>query len=171
MNSLDQTVDHYNRIKNNTKPVEFELVEKEVAEIDLQLEKAEHALSWNSQGIRCNTIRLFFHFFNFLSFDPGIWNYMENLRGVVTDLSMRVSKSQQNVTTIQKMMDKWNDKPMFVRCNEPKAEGLLNMKGGTKASLSLKLYVLVPSLPKYRNHCSSGRILKIHPGSNHCTKM
>eukprot|EP00095_Tigriopus_kingsejongensis_P007513 maker-scaffold103_size370364-snap-gene-1.20 protein:Tk07513 transcript:maker-scaffold103_size370364-snap-gene-1.20-mRNA-1 annotation:"dynein beta ciliary-like" len=107
VNSLDQTVDHYNKIKNHTKPVEFELVEKEVSEIDDQLEKAEHALNWNSEGI---------------------WSYMENLRALVTDLSLRVSKCQQNVLIIKKLMDKWNDKPMFERCREPKTEDLMNIK-------------------------------------------
>ena len=50
-NSLDQTVNHYNYLKSNTKPVEFLLIEAEVKEIDLQLERAEHALNWNSDGI------------------------------------------------------------------------------------------------------------------------
>ena len=57
-------------MKTNTKPVEYRLIEREVGEIDALLERAEHALSWNSDGI---------------------WNYMEKLRCLVLDLSMRVS--------------------------------------------------------------------------------
>ena len=52
VNSLDQTVTHYNRLKTNTKPVECLLVAGEVADIDAQLERAEHALNWNSDGGR-----------------------------------------------------------------------------------------------------------------------
>ena len=50
VNSLDQTVTHYNRLKMNTKPVESLLIESEIADIDAQLERAEHALNWNSDG-------------------------------------------------------------------------------------------------------------------------
>ena len=50
VNSLDQTVTHYNRLKMNTKPVECLLIESEIADIDAQLERAEHALNWNSDG-------------------------------------------------------------------------------------------------------------------------
>ena len=41
---------HYNRLKSHTKPVEYKLIEKEVHEIDKQLERAEYALNWNSEG-------------------------------------------------------------------------------------------------------------------------
>ena len=50
VNSLDQTVTNYNQLKTNTKPVEYLLIEAEVHEIDEQLERAEHALNWNSEG-------------------------------------------------------------------------------------------------------------------------
>ena len=59
VNSLEQTVFHYNKLRNGTKPVEFRLIEGEVDEADDMLERAEHALNWNSEGI---------------------WTYMENLR-------------------------------------------------------------------------------------------
>jgi len=32
--------------------VEFQLIEDELRDIDLQLERAEHALNWNSEGKR-----------------------------------------------------------------------------------------------------------------------
>lgn len=51
VNSLDQTVTNYNLLKTNTKPVEYLLIQAEVHEIDLQLERAEHALNWNSEGL------------------------------------------------------------------------------------------------------------------------
>jgi hypothetical protein len=46
----DTTVTCYNRLKNQTKKVEYDLIASELAEIDLQLERAEHALNWNSEG-------------------------------------------------------------------------------------------------------------------------
>ena len=36
--------------KMNTKPVECLLIQAEIADIDAQLERAEHALNWNSDG-------------------------------------------------------------------------------------------------------------------------
>lgn len=50
VNSLDQTVTHYNQLKTNTKPVEYLLIQAEIGDIDAQLERAEHALNWNSDG-------------------------------------------------------------------------------------------------------------------------
>ena len=44
------TVSSYNRLKKNTTKVEYDLISGELHEIDLQLERAEHALNWNSQG-------------------------------------------------------------------------------------------------------------------------
>jgi hypothetical protein len=49
-NSLEVTVNNYNFLKTKTRSVEFKLIEDELKEIDLQLERAEHALNWNSEG-------------------------------------------------------------------------------------------------------------------------
>jgi hypothetical protein len=40
----------YNRLKKNTTKVEYDLISGELKEIDLQLERAEHAINWNSEG-------------------------------------------------------------------------------------------------------------------------
>lgn len=61
-------------------------------------------------------------------FPSGIWNYMENIRCVVMDLSLRVSKAQQNVETIKNMMQAWREAPMFIR-DDGKTDNLLNIKG------------------------------------------
>ena len=47
---LDQTVDNYNFLKTSTKSVEFDLIAGELEELDLNLERAEHALNWNSES-------------------------------------------------------------------------------------------------------------------------
>lgn len=49
-NSLERTVLSYNRLKLKTQPVEFELIAHELADIDKELEQAEHSLNWNSEG-------------------------------------------------------------------------------------------------------------------------
>ena len=49
-NSLDRTVCAYNRLKLQTKEVEYNLIAHELKEIDQQLEKAEGDLNWNSEG-------------------------------------------------------------------------------------------------------------------------
>jgi len=49
-NSLEQTVDNYNFLKTNTTSVEFDLIATELEELDLSLERAEHALNWNSES-------------------------------------------------------------------------------------------------------------------------
>ena len=48
--SLQETVDNYNWIKNNTRTEEYNLILEEIKDIDQQLEKAEQILNWNSQG-------------------------------------------------------------------------------------------------------------------------
>ena len=49
-NSIERTVYSYNRLKTTTKSVEINLIADELADIDNQLERAEHALNWNSEG-------------------------------------------------------------------------------------------------------------------------
>ena len=49
--SLDRTVQGYNRLKVKTEPVEYNLIANELAEVDEMLERAEHALNWNSEGL------------------------------------------------------------------------------------------------------------------------
>ena len=43
-------MDNYNFLKNSTRNVEFDLVAAELDEIDRNLERAEHALNWNSES-------------------------------------------------------------------------------------------------------------------------
>ena len=48
--SLDRTVQGYNRLKVKTHQREYDLISNELSEVDLMLERAEHALNWNSEG-------------------------------------------------------------------------------------------------------------------------
>ncbi len=54
---------------------------------------------------------------------------MEKLRCLVMDLSLRVNKAQENVKTIQTLVQQWKDEPLFVRNDDHRAEGLLNVRG------------------------------------------
>ena len=115
--SLDVTVDNYNRLKTSTQKVEYDLIADELKEIDIQLERAEHALNWNSEGI---------------------WNYIESLRSTVTDLSKRVAKAQQNVEDIAKLMKSWKGKPLYTRVeNSEVKEQLLDVQG-------MCYYIIIP---------------------------
>ncbi len=64
---------------------------------------------------------------------------MENIRCVVMDLSLRVSKAQQNVLTIKNLMQSWKDKPLFQRTDDGKGENLLNFAGITIVIITLNL--------------------------------
>ena len=50
-NSIDLTVACYNRLKSGTTQVEYDLIKNELQEIDVQLQRAETELNWNSNGI------------------------------------------------------------------------------------------------------------------------
>ena len=47
---MDRTVQGYNRLKVKTHQREYDLISNELSEVDLMLERAEHALNWNSEG-------------------------------------------------------------------------------------------------------------------------
>ena len=106
--SLDITVDNYNTMKMKTTKVEYDLIADELKEIDLQLERAEHALNWNSENI---------------------WSYIENLRLTATDLSKRVARTQKNVEDIAKLMKTWKDQPLYMRTANDTKINLLDIKG------------------------------------------
>ena len=59
----------------------------------------------------------------------GIWNYMEGIRLSVKDLNQRVVKSQENVATIIKLINKWNEMPLFRRIDRERTEPLLDIEG------------------------------------------
>lgn len=50
VNHLDFIVDRYNKVRKTILEVEYPLIEGQLEEIDVQLEKAEESLSWQSDG-------------------------------------------------------------------------------------------------------------------------
>lgn len=103
--NLDLTVQWYNKIRETILEVEFPLIEGQLQEIDVQLEKAEKDLNWNSDGA---------------------WEYIQETRDKVHDLEQRVQKTKDNVEQVQKLMATWSKQPLFER-KEGKNESLLNL--------------------------------------------
>ena len=103
--NLDLTVKWYNKIRETVLEVEYPLIEAQLEEIDVQLQRAENNLNWNTDGI---------------------WEYIQETRDKVHDLEMRVQKSKDNVENISKIMATWSKTPLFER-KEGKNESLLNM--------------------------------------------
>ena len=54
---------------------------------------------------------------------------MEGIRLSVKDLNQRVVKSQENVATIIKLINKWNEMPLFRRIDRERTEPLLDIEG------------------------------------------
>jgi dynein heavy chain len=103
--NLDLTVQWYNKVRESVLEVEFPLIEGQLQEIDVQLEKAEKELNWNSESA---------------------WAYIQETRDKVHDLEQRVQKTKDNVEQIQKLMATWSKLPLFER-KEGKNESLLNL--------------------------------------------
>ena len=49
--NLDLTVKWYNKIRETVLEVEYPLIEAQLEEIDVQLQRAENNLNWNTDGI------------------------------------------------------------------------------------------------------------------------
>lgn len=77
----------YNRLKKNTKKVEYDLIAGELKEIDLQLERAEHALNWNSEGLwfqLCFGVwYLVFGILKILTYNPNIPTFDHKLKSQI----------------------------------------------------------------------------------------
>lgn len=56
--NLDLTVYWYNKVRQTVLEVEYPLIEHQLAEIDLQLHKAENELTWKSEGIASNNFSI-----------------------------------------------------------------------------------------------------------------
>lgn len=41
----------YNKLRNNSREIEFQLVQEEIEQIDELIKKGEYSLNWNSEGI------------------------------------------------------------------------------------------------------------------------
>ena len=70
-----------------------------------------------------------------VSFFIGIWEYIEGVREVVTDLDERVLKAQRNAEVIKGMLKKFEDQPLFTRFDDGRPENLFNGTGSTSKNI------------------------------------
>ena len=106
-NSLDQTVKMYNYLKKSTAREEYNLIESEVEKCDERLRPAETRVTWNTRNTR---------------------EYLEEIRLITCNLESRVVSAQENIKKINREINKWADKPLFTRVEDPKREPLLDIK-------------------------------------------
>ena len=57
----------------------------------------------------------------------GIWEYIEKTRDMVHDLEKRVRQAKNNVETMNTLMTKWSETPLYER-KDGKKELLLNLE-------------------------------------------
>ena len=57
----------------------------------------------------------------------GIWEYIEQTRDIVHDLEKRVRQAKNNVETMNSLMNKWSESPLYER-KDGKKELLLNIE-------------------------------------------
>jgi len=50
-NNVICTLISYNKLRNNSREIEFQLVQEEIQQIDELVKKGEYSLNWNSEGI------------------------------------------------------------------------------------------------------------------------
>ena len=103
--NLDLTVAWYNKVRTTVLEVEYPLIEKQLNDIDRNLERAERDLNWNADGV---------------------WEYIQQIRDQVRDLEKRVQQAKDNVDAIRDIMDTWASSPLYVR-KEMKEQALLGL--------------------------------------------
>ncbi|XP_078257485.1 dynein axonemal heavy chain 17-like [Rhinoraja longicauda] len=94
VDNLDLIVGWYNKIKLTILDVERPLITNELSDIDFKLVKAEMQLHWN---------------------DPGVWEYIQEMRNILYDLERRMQKCKDNVEMMRLMMLEWSANPLFER--------------------------------------------------------
>ncbi|XP_014248489.1 dynein beta chain, ciliary-like isoform X2 [Cimex lectularius] len=101
--TLTKTVGWYNMIRQKTKPQEFDIVQDEIAVIDVLIQQI---LDWNNWK------------------SPNNWECIEKLRDSVWVVADRVMKAQENLKRVIELINQWNFKPLYSRIPNKK-ESLL----------------------------------------------
>ncbi|KAJ7315905.1 hypothetical protein JRQ81_002067 [Phrynocephalus forsythii] len=107
VDNLDLIVGWYNKIKLTILLVELPLVNDELKEIDVGLEKSETNLFWSNEGVM---------------------DYIQEMRNVLYDLETRIQKAKINVENIGQLMQEWSASPLFER-KDNKETALLDLDG------------------------------------------
>ncbi|GFG28503.1 hypothetical protein Cfor_03628 [Coptotermes formosanus] len=104
--NLDQTIQWYNKVLRQSRPVEFALVEEHMQEIDALIEQGQTNLNWNS---------------------TELWDYIERLHRLVHFLEARVQQTQDNLEQIRNIMSMWSKVALFER-SDGKKDTLLSIE-------------------------------------------
>ncbi|XP_014668470.1 PREDICTED: LOW QUALITY PROTEIN: dynein beta chain, ciliary-like [Priapulus caudatus] len=104
--NLNLTVGWYNKIRETTLPVEFQLVLSELEAIDQLLQQAEGELNWNS---------------------ANLWDYIQDVQAQVRGLESRLQQAKDNVVCVHAVMATWCRQPLFEK-KEKKRDSLLSLE-------------------------------------------
>ncbi|KAJ4427298.1 hypothetical protein ANN_24918 [Periplaneta americana] len=144
VSNLNLSIGWYNSVRQNSLPVEFELVENEIKEIDILVKEVLDNLNWNSENV---------------------WSYVQQIRSLVEDLQNRVLKAQKNVDIIYGLINTWSLVPLFER-KDGKKENLLFLDD-RKERVSNRFFVKYARNSRCTLHfsldilCLQGEILRI----------
>ena len=105
--SLDYTAYSYNNIIKSASPEEKPLISSDLIKIDIDIDKGEKQLKWNS---------------------PNISEYITSVYVKVSDLETRLQKSISNCQKIKSIMSTWKDAPLFKRTSELNKNTLLQLE-------------------------------------------
>ncbi|KAF4517246.1 hypothetical protein B566_EDAN011630 [Ephemera danica] len=92
--NLNLAINWYNRIRRLSQPVEFRLIEPEIAELDKAISEAQRTLTWDS---------------------PGVWEFITKLRDGAEKLEARLRTTQSNVGRMRTVASAWAREPLFSR--------------------------------------------------------
>ncbi|XP_076387377.1 dynein beta chain, ciliary-like [Megachile rotundata] len=93
----------YNRIRSQSAPVEFQLIEEEIEHIDMLIDEGQENYNWNSEEVP---------------------EYIANLLKITRKLHARVFRAQENLKTIMDRLYSWAMMPVIYR-KDARDENLL----------------------------------------------
>ena len=130
LQNLDVTVALYNKVRETILDVEYPLIEKQLYDIDQELEKATSQLSWTSAGIQILLFPIMVYNNYYWCYSTGVWEYIELTRDLVRDLERRVRLAKANVENMCTLMAGWSKTPLYKRKGDKK-ESLLSLEVAT----------------------------------------
>ncbi|XP_076548684.1 dynein beta chain, ciliary isoform X2 [Osmia lignaria lignaria] len=103
--NLGLIIEWYNRIRSQSTPVEFNLIEEEVENLDTLIDEGQEKYNWNSEEVP---------------------EYIENLLTITRKLHARVFRAQENLKTIMDRLYTWAMMPVLYR-KDARDENLLGI--------------------------------------------
>lgn len=110
-------------MRNNSREIEFQLVQEEIEQIDGLIKKGVHSLNWNSEGASSIYIfkkNFFFDKINYTYIFIGLNEYIANVQDLVYKLYRRVQKTQENIKRMRSSISSWARFPVLCRKDNKK---------------------------------------------------